>query len=325
MPGSGTRTLTDPEDYQAALRQLQIDLVMLCCGEFKARLTWVELDHLYLLRCEEDHPRIGYVSLPRGLAVVAFRTDKGPPPLWAGTGLQLGDLVFHSPGERFHQRTTGPCTWHIIALTAADLEELGQTFLGMKLAAPAVRRVLRPAPPELIYLRRLHAAACRLAETRARTLAHREAARSLEDDLSLALVTCLASSTKPIETRAKQARIMAEFEEELVKHLRQPRPLRDLYGRLGITGKTLQACCAAFLGISPSQYIFRRKLREVRIALRDADPDAASVAQIANEWGFPEAGVRFAASYLAAFGETPSTTLRRPISSFSNRMLNRTS
>src|SRR6266481_4895195 len=63
MPGSGTRTFLDPDRYEASLRQAQIELVVTSPGAFKARLTWAELHHSQLLRCEEDFPRIGYVSL----------------------------------------------------------------------------------------------------------------------------------------------------------------------------------------------------------------------------------------------------------------------
>jgi AraC-like DNA-binding protein len=314
MPGSGIRTFTDTEDYRAALRQWQIDPLMICCGAFRARLTWVELGRLYLLQCQEDHPRIAYVSLQRGLTFAAFRTDSGTPPLWAGTGLQLGDLVFHSPGEQFHQRTTGSCMWNLIALTAEDLGEFGRTLFGLKLAAPPTgRMILRPAPQELACLRRLHTAACRLAETKPRTLAHSEAARSLEQDLILALVTCLMTNAGRADTDAKgnHAGIMIRLEEVLAEHLRQPLPLPDLCELIGTTVRTLQSCCTEFLGISPSRYVLLRRLKEVQIALRDADPTTASAAEIVGSWGFFEVGGRFGAAYFAAFGETPLTTLHR--------------
>jgi transcriptional regulator GlxA family with amidase domain len=53
-----------------------------------------------------------------------------------------------------------------------------------------------------------------------------------------------------------------------------------------------------------------RRLKAVRIALRGADPATASVAEIAGGCGFTELG-RFAGVYQTAFGESPSTTLRR--------------
>jgi AraC-like DNA-binding protein len=312
MPGSGTRTFTDPDDYQAGLRQSRIGLIVTCRGAFKARLTWAELDRLYLLRCQEDQSRIAYLSLPPALVFVAFRTDPGPPPLWGGMELQSGDIMFHSSGERLHQRTRGPCFWNLIALTAEGLEDYGQALFGQKLVPPPTGRVLRPSPRDSACLWRLHAAACRLAETRPKTLTHPEAARALEQDLILALVTCLTAANAYDDAAAKrhQARIMVRFEEVLVEHLSQPLHLPKLCELIGVTDRTLRSCCAEFLGISPSRYVLLRRLKAVRSVLRDADPAAASVAEIASGCGFAELG-RFAGAYRNAFGELPSTTLRR--------------
>ena len=54
-----------------------------------------------------------------------------------------------------------------------------------------------------------------------------------------------------------------------------------------------------------------RRLKTVRLALRDADPGTTGVAEIAASYGFTELG-RFAVVYRTEFGELPSTTLQRP-------------
>jgi AraC-like DNA-binding protein len=313
MPGSGTRSFIDPEDYQAGLRQSRVGLIVTCPRAFKARLTWAELGHLYLLRCQEDQPRIAYVSLPQSLVVVSFQTDPGLPSVWGGTELQPGDIIFHSRGERQHQRTTGPCCWNLIALAPEDLEAYGRTLFVQELVAPDAGTVLRPSPSHSAGLRRLHAAACRLAETRAQTLSHHEAARSLEQDLILALVACLTTAAAYDHGAAMRHRgaIMVRFEEVLVQHLRQPLNLPELCELIGVTDRTLRSCCAEFLGVSPSRYVLLRRLKEVWIALRDADPTTASVAEIARDCGFVEFGNSFVAIYLTVFGETPATTLGR--------------
>src|ERR1700731_3772210 len=40
MPGSGTSTFIDPDDYQASLGHLRIDLLVTSQGAFNAHLTW---------------------------------------------------------------------------------------------------------------------------------------------------------------------------------------------------------------------------------------------------------------------------------------------
>jgi AraC-like DNA-binding protein len=62
--------------------------------------------------------------------------------------------------------------------------------------------------------------------------------------------------------------------------------------------------------MSPTQYVLLRRLKEVRRALRDADPNVVTVAEIAHRSGFAELG-HFAESYRATFVEAPSATLQR--------------
>jgi len=312
MPGSGTRTFLEPDRYEAGLGQAQIKLVITSLGRFGASFTWAELHDLQLLRCEEDFPRIGYVSLPPRLVFVGFSAHSGPLPVWGGRELQAGDIMFHSRGERLHQSTHGSSIWSVIALDPVQLDNYGRAFSGKPLSSPAQGRVLRPSRRDAARLKRLHAQACRLAETRSKILAHPEVARAIEQGLIQALVTCLTAAKVEQDGTAQRyhARIMIRFEEVLAEHLSWPLHMPELRELIGVTDRTLRSCCAEFLGISPSRYVLLRRLKQVRIALRDADPDTANVAELARRFGFTELG-RFSGVYRAAFGETPSTTLGR--------------
>jgi hypothetical protein len=72
MPTSGTSTYVDPDDYQGMFPGGRIILVLTNGVGFKARQTWVEFDHLHLLRNEENLPRIAYVSLSPERVFVGF-------------------------------------------------------------------------------------------------------------------------------------------------------------------------------------------------------------------------------------------------------------
>lgn len=56
-------------------------------------------------------------------------------------------------------------------------------------------------------------------------------------------------------------------------------------------------------------YVREVRLRRAHEELRAADPFTESVAAVARRWGFRHLG-RFAAAHEAAYGQTPSRTLR---------------
>jgi AraC-like DNA-binding protein len=311
MPGGGTSTFVDPGDHQAGLSPVRIDFLAISRGALKVDLTWATLHHLQLLHSEEDLPRIAYVSLTPMLIFVGFTTRPDPPMRWGGVELQPDDIILHSEGERFHQRTTGPCSWSLLGMDPEHFERYCGSLSGGTVSAPAGAQILRPAARHSARLRRLHAQACRLAETRPKILAQPEVARAIAQGLTSALVTCLPAKARDDGAASRHhAGIMIRFEEVLADRLGRSLHLPELCRLIGVTDRTLRYCCAEFLGISPSRYMLLRRLKLVRIALRDADPATASVAEIAGGCGFTELG-RFAGIYRTAFGEAPSTTLRR--------------
>jgi AraC-like DNA-binding protein len=311
MPGGGTRTFLDPDHYEASLRDAQIEAIIISRGHFRARLTWAELHHLQMLRCEEDSSRVAYVRLAPRLAFVTFPTNSALLSVWRGMELQAGDIVFHSRGERLHQFAPGSFVWSVIAIDPAQLEHDGRALTGKRVTPPLEGKLLRPSRRDMARLRRLHAQVCRLAETNSKMLSHPEVARAIEQDLIHALVTCLTTvGARPDGFAARHhASIMVRFEEILAEHLSQPPTIPELCELVGVSDRTLRSCCAEFLGASPTRYVLLRRLREVRNALREADPDTGNVGEIAQRFGFAQLG-RFAGAYRATFGETPSTTLQ---------------
>src|SRR6516162_1280499 len=312
MPGGGTRTFLEPDHYEAGLRQAQIEAVIVPRANFRARLTWAELHHLQVLRCEEDSPRVAYVRLAPGLSFATFPGGSGALPVWRGKEMQPGDIMFHSRGERLHQATAGPSAWNVIAMDPVQLERYGQALSGRPFSSPAEGRSLQPSPRVAARLRRLHAQICRLAETKSKILSHSEVARAMEQGLIQALVDCLTTARAETDGYANRhhSRIMIRFEEVLAEHSGRPLNMPELCELIVVSDRTLRSCCAEFLGMSPAQYVLLRRLKEVRRALRDADPDTVNVADVAHRFGFAQLG-RFAGRYRAIFGETPSTTLQR--------------
>ena len=183
MPGGGTRTFLEPDHYEASLRQAQIEAVIVPRDKFSARLTWGELHHLQVLRCEEDSPRLAYVQLAPSLAFVTFPAGFEPRPVLHGRDMQPGDIMFHGRGERLHQSTAGPSVWNVIAVDPAQLERYGRSLSGRPFSSPPEGRTLQLPTRLATRVRRLHAQICRLAQTKSKMLSHSEVAQAIEQGL----------------------------------------------------------------------------------------------------------------------------------------------
>src|SRR3981189_3713927 len=103
----------------------------------------------------------------------------------------FGDVVFHSRGERTHQRTNGESQWGIISLLPEQLAACGKALTGSKITPPLAGRVLRPSRSAAARLLRLHSKACRLAETRHQLIGNPEVARALEQELRQPRIHCI--------------------------------------------------------------------------------------------------------------------------------------
>ena len=74
--------------------------------------------------------------------------------------------------------------------------------------------------------------------------------------------------------------------------------------------RTLSRSFEKKYGIGPVAFIKQRRLDAAYLNLLSAKPDAATVTQVAIDYGFTHIG-KFAIEYRKAFGESPSTTLAR--------------
>jgi transcriptional regulator GlxA family with amidase domain len=110
-----------------------------------------------------------------------------------------------------------------------------------------------------------------------------------------------------VPTRQRYQQIVDRFEEIARANLENLKGLADTCQALAVSQRTLARALRAIHGTTPSRYLHALRLSEARRALRDGPSE--SVTQVALRFGFHELG-RFAVDYRAAFGESPSDTLR---------------
>jgi AraC-like DNA-binding protein len=311
MIGCGTTTYTEPDAFRVSVPDVAANLVVTGPGTFRSRLTWVNMRRLRLLLVEATRPRIAFVSLGPAPLFVSLAVDSRASVMFNGVPMRSGMVVLHARPDQFHQRSTGPIRWGLIALSPSHFAAHARALLGAEPAWPKTSKILRPPSSVFAEIRRLHTKACGLAKTRPDMLSHHQVARALEQDLLHALVSALAEpeAWEGTAKRQQHAVIMAKFEKVLDAQGDRKLSMADLSVGTGVPERTLRHFCYEFLGLSPLVYARLRRLNLVRAALLRSDPAIATVSGVARQHGFSELG-RFAAAYRAAFGESPSTTLQ---------------
>jgi AraC-like DNA-binding protein len=312
MGGSGSALFADADAFQAHL-PVTTQFLVTRPGRFRARLTWMELTDLHLLLARETMPRIAYVSLPTERVFIVFPTHRTSTLICDGVKVQMGDLIFHRLGERFHQRTTNATVWGTIALPPAWLRAYGRTLAEQDVVPPPFGRILRPLAADRKQLLRLHAEAVRLAETRLSRIEHPEVARALEQDLIWALVSSLTNAEPRAESLVmrRHAGVMAQFEQGLIGHLDPSPPLAELQEAIGASERTLRTACLALLGMGPARYLHLRILERVRLALLHASSGVGQGTEVMKRHGFAELH-HFMTAYRDAFGQFPHINREQP-------------
>jgi len=270
MPASVTSVFSEPDDFQAALRADGVlSLLVTGPGRFRARLTQVTLQDLYLSAGDEQLSRIVFVAVPADIILVALPISDRPAPIWGGMAMQAGEVLTFGPGELIHARTGGPCRWCAIRSPSEYLARYGRALNGAELVLQPTAR-WRPPRTALRQLRHLHHAAVRRVEARSDVLADLEAAHGLEQQLIHALVECLANGSaievppSTIEHRDIAARFEALLKDQPVPGLR----IAEIRKRLDVSAPTLRIACEEQLGMGPLAYIRCRSQQTSRVIAR---------------------------------------------------------
>ena len=203
--------------------------------------------------------------------------------------------------------------------------EPDDSMVGIRLPGAALADELgarnRPGAPVRLATRELPLAGDRLrtlvalhgalvdATTPAPAGARARPAEHLEADLTSWLANQVLG-TRPASPRPALAiQRVRSVEAWIDAHLADPITLGRLCAVAGVGDRCLESAFRAHRGQTPLQFVTARRLAWVRRRLLEACAKD-SVTQFAHDAGFVHLG-RFAISYRRAYGESPSTTLRR--------------
>jgi len=89
MPRSVTLELTNPLEFQAAIKPGEGDILVTAKGRFRVALTQVDLDRLWLQYAEEELPRVSYFAQSSGRTAIALLADDNQAN-GQGAGIDIG-------------------------------------------------------------------------------------------------------------------------------------------------------------------------------------------------------------------------------------------
>jgi AraC-like DNA-binding protein len=311
MPWSKVLNFTDPFPYQAAIRAADVELYPITSGEFRAELTQINLNQLWMQRFHEKLPQILASKIRPGRRVIGFLTGEQPAIQHCGMDLSPRDIVICNY-DVMHHRTAGNCRFGAMSLTTDDFDAACKAVAGREFSGSPLKHLVRPDTALMSRLLTVHEMVGQIAKTTPDLLVLPEVARSLEQELIHLMIRCLIESASSGMTTGgrRHNAIVARLEEFLEAHPDTPLYLTEICAAIGVAERTLRIACEKHLGMGPIRYLSLRRMHLVRRALLRADP-SKTVTRVATDHGFWELG-RFAVAYRALFGESPSATLHRP-------------
>jgi AraC-like DNA-binding protein len=302
----------DPRAYQNAIRRGQFDILPTVRGEFRSELVRVDFASVWMQRASENLPLIrrGAVSADRVIVVFLPEPDHAPQRF---CGMELGahDIILNG-SEEITLASDVRSGWASMSLEPEAFAVTTEAITGREIRRPSVTQLVRPAPEVLRRLSALHRAAAALARTDPALLASPQVVHAFEAQLTEAMVRSIGEGEplRVMTATLRQRTIISRFEEFLEIRCEQPVYLVDICKAIGVSERTLRAACQDQFGMSPTRYLWLRRMYLARRRLAEAAGAAISVTEVAMANGFWELG-RFAAEYRSLFGETPSMTLRR--------------
>jgi AraC-like DNA-binding protein len=301
---------SDPDEYATSIRAASVQLTVTERGNFSADRLRIDLKNLWMQRFYSNLAWVAHTSLIPDRTMFFFSTKPGLPFYRGRTELKENQVAFMSLAEATFQRTTGAAFYGSMSLPAAFASAVVSECAGFHLASPKNTQLIQPEPRALSRLLNLHAAAGHLAVAGPEIIKNANAALGLEQELIQALVNCLVPGSYKADASAegRHALIMRRLHSHIAERGDQAIFIPELCLTIGVSERTLRACCLEHLGMGPNRYLWLRRMQMARRALLNGAPKVTSVTSVATDFGFWELG-RFSVSYRELYGESPSVTL----------------
>ena len=130
MASSAILNFTDPYPYQAAVRGAQLEFLPTEKGDFRAELTKVTFESLWMQRGKESLARVFRGAVAPDRAVIGFLTDLDQPEYrHCGADVSPGAIIVDDHNEMYRQ-TKAACRWGAMSLKTEAFVAAGTALIG---------------------------------------------------------------------------------------------------------------------------------------------------------------------------------------------------
>ncbi len=306
-----TASTSDPAEFELAVRPWDLLCRPQSAGDFRHHITAIKSRKFVLYR-ERYNLEIKLQGMtPDGMLSICIPIDLDLGPVVWGTRYTRQALPVAIPGPV--DATLGAGYGQLMILI--PLEHLRQTIPlddSERLESAARSRVLHLSPQLIAAMSRWGNRYLDFVESSPASFDNPALVEVMFSELSDFLLQISANlpPPRPIPNLTTRERGLFRATEYLRNRLDTPVSIAQLCRVSGVSERTLQYAFRDEFGISPTEFMRRRRLHAVRQKLITASASDNTVYQTAFEYGFSELG-RFAADYRRLFGELPSETLRK--------------
>jgi len=304
---------TDFEEFTQATRAWDLDFIQLDRGNFETEITQVGVGNFLLAQASFNRFIDQRGSSPPGLWTFAILADKSSDIIWRGRQVGKKSLMIYAPGSEIDAQSRPGFDVYTLSYPESLLDELAQMS-----EIPSFRTLIESS--DLVAANSSELSKCR-EQTKHVLSAIKEQplklnSRAMLDEmkfsLSQQLISILVFSRPEYHKPSyrKRNRALGRAKAYLREHGEEPVTVRDLCRVSEVSERTLRYAFLEQFGVSPKSYLLAMRLNGVRRQLSHADSSSATIADVANHWGFWHMG-QFAKDYRRLFGELPSETLRR--------------
>jgi hypothetical protein len=107
MFATATYTVSDPDVYAALIRGAEVGAVIAGRGDYKAEVTRVDLDQLWMQRGKDNLARIFRAATPANRVIVCFQGPAMSPTNLLAQAVSGAELAILKPACRFMANVRG--------------------------------------------------------------------------------------------------------------------------------------------------------------------------------------------------------------------------